>query len=78
VAARGQDQAALALRSLDGGTPFALAALWEAWYGPGEDKPPLESCTIITTEPNDLASRFHDRMPVILHPDDYDDWLRGD
>jgi hypothetical protein len=40
--------------------------------------PPLESCTIITTPPNGLASRFHDRMPVILHPDDFHAWLKGD
>ena len=65
------------LYEIDGGKPFAFAGLWEAWYGQGEDKPPLESCTIITTEPNALASRFHDRMPVILHPDDYDEWLEG-
>ena len=65
------------LYEIDGGKPFAFAGLWEAWYGQGEDKPPLESCTIITTEPNALALRFHDRMPVILHPDDYDEWLEG-
>ena len=61
-----------------GGKPFAFAGLWEASYGPGEDKPPLESCTILTTEPNDLAARCHDRMPVILHPDDYDAWMQGE
>jgi len=66
------------LYEIDGGKPFAFAGLWEAWYGQSEDMPPLESCTIITTEPNALASRFHDRMPVILHPDDYDDWLGGE
>jgi len=66
------------LYEIDGGKPFAFAGLWEAWYGKGEDEPPLESCTIITTEPNDLASRFHDRMPVILHPDDYDGWMQGE
>jgi len=66
------------LYEIDGGKPFAFAGLWEAWYGQGEDKPPVESCTILTTEPNDLASRFHDRMPVILHPDDYDPWMQGE
>jgi putative SOS response-associated peptidase YedK len=66
------------LYEIDGGKPFAFAGLWEAWYGQGEDKPPVESCTILTTEPNDLASRFHDRMPVILHPDDYDGWMQGE
>ncbi|MCI0360117.1 MAG: SOS response-associated peptidase [Planctomycetaceae bacterium] len=66
------------LYEIDGGQPFAFAGLWEAWYGQGEGQPPVESCTIITTDANVLASRFHDRMPVILHPDDYDDWLRGE
>jgi putative SOS response-associated peptidase YedK len=66
------------LYEIDGGKPFAFAGLWEAWYGQGEDKPPVESCTIITTEPNDLVFRFHDRMPVILHPDDYDPWMQGE
>jgi putative SOS response-associated peptidase YedK len=66
------------LYEIDGGKPFAFAGLWEAWYGQGENKPPVESCTILTTEPNDLASRFHDRMPVILHPDDYDSWMQGE
>ena len=65
------------LYEIDGGKPFAFAGLWEAWYGQGEDKPPVESCTILTTEPNDLASRFHDRMPVILRPNDYDAWMQG-
>ena len=66
------------LYEIDGGKPFAFAGLWEAWYGQGDDKPPIESCTIITTEPNELASRFHDRMPAILHPEDYDGWLAGE
>ena len=35
----------------------------------------METCTIITTETNELTSAFHDRMPVILRPEDYDLWL---
>jgi putative SOS response-associated peptidase YedK len=38
----------------------------------------VESCTIITTEANDLASRVHTRMPVILDPAEYDGWLAGE
>ena len=38
----------------------------------------METCTILTTEPNALASRFHDRMPVILHADHYDPWMQGE
>jgi putative SOS response-associated peptidase YedK len=66
------------LYEIDGGKPFAFAGLWESCWGQGEDKLPLESCTILTTEPNALASRFHDRMPVVLHRDDYDAWMQGE
>jgi len=64
------------LYEIDGGKPFAFAGLWEQWWGPEKsDQPPLESCTIITTDANDLARQVHDRMPVILDPPDYDAWL---
>ena len=52
--------------------PFAFAGLWEHWQGGDEQ---IESCTIIVTEPNDLIAAIHDRMPAILHPEDYDTWL---
>ncbi|QDU39428.1 Putative SOS response-associated peptidase YedK [Maioricimonas rarisocia] len=55
------------------GEPFAFAGLWESWSDP--DGGVIESCTIITTEANDEMARLHDRMPVILPPDDYDVWL---
>jgi putative SOS response-associated peptidase YedK len=55
------------LYEIDGGQPFAFAGLWETWRGTaGLDSPPLESCTILTTEANELAQQVHDRMPVIL------------
>lgn len=59
--------------------PFAFAGLWE-WWQPsagesGTPTPPIESCTIITTEPNELMSAIHNRMPVILPPASYDQWL---
>jgi putative SOS response-associated peptidase YedK len=64
------------LYEIDGGKLFAFAGLWEYWPGPKDGKPqPIESCTIITTDANKLAANVHDRMPVILHPDDYDLWL---
>ena len=44
--------------------PFAFAGLWERWERP--DHPAIESCTIITTEPNALMASLHNRMPVIL------------
>jgi len=53
--------------------PFAFAGLWEHWK-PTEGEP-IESCTIITTEPNDLMASIHNRMPVILAPASYDQWL---
>jgi putative SOS response-associated peptidase YedK len=53
--------------------PFAFAGLWEAWHGP--DDCPIESCALITTEPNDLVGPIHNRMPVILRPEDHDLWL---
>jgi putative SOS response-associated peptidase YedK len=52
--------------------PFAFAGLWESWHRDGSQ---IESCTIITTEPNALMKSIHNRMPVILRPDDYDCWL---
>ena len=53
--------------------PFAFAGLWERWT-PAEGEP-LETCTIITTEPNDLMAPIHNRMPVILAPTAYDQWI---
>ena len=54
------------------GEPFAVAGLWENWEGGGD---PLETCTLLTTEANELLAGYHDRMPVILRPEDYDLWL---
>ena len=53
--------------------PFAFAGLWDSWNSP--DGSLIKSCTIITTEPNDLTAIIHNRMPVILHPRDYAKWL---
>lgn len=55
------------------GELFAFAGLWEHWQNAAGDE--IESCTIVTTDPNDLMQSIHDRMPVILHPQDYDRWL---
>lgn len=53
--------------------PFAFAGLWEQWHPPeGAD---IESCTILTTEPTELLRPIHNRMPVILAPSSYDQWL---
>ena len=52
---------------------FAFAGLWDEWHAP--DGSPLRSCTIITTTPNAVAAPIHDRMPVILRPEDEQFWL---
>ncbi|MFT7617542.1 MAG: putative SOS response-associated peptidase YedK [Planctomycetota bacterium] len=52
---------------------FAMAGLYERWQSP--DGNTVESCTVLTTEPNDVMKSIHDRMPVILAPEDWDLWL---
>lgn len=52
---------------------IGLAGLWETWRGPaGED---VRTFTILTTVANDFMKAFHERMPVILHPNDYPVWM---
>ncbi len=53
--------------------PFAFAGLWEHWEGEGSEA--IESCTILTTEANEVLAPVHDRMPVIVAPGDYELWL---
>lgn len=59
---------------LRGGEPFAFGGLWEFWR-PRDAAEGIGSCTILTTEPNALLAPIHDRMPVIIAPDQYDAWL---
>jgi putative SOS response-associated peptidase YedK len=66
-----------AIRRRDG-APFALAGVWEEWRPKGEGEEstePLRSCAIVTTTPNAVMAPIHDRMPVIIAPEDYDVWL---
>ena len=56
--------------------PFAFAGLWESWRNPEGDV--IRSCTIVTTEANDLLRPIHERMPVILPRDLEEFWLDGD
>jgi putative SOS response-associated peptidase YedK len=58
------------------GQPFAFAGLWETWKSPDDEL--IKSCTIITTAPNALVKKIHDRMPAILPPQAYDLWLSPD
>jgi putative SOS response-associated peptidase YedK len=53
--------------------PFAFGGLWERWRRP--DGEPLETFSIVTTEPNALAAQVHDRMPLMLSPDMWSGWL---
>ena len=53
-------------------SPFAFAGLWERWEKGDE---PVESCTLITCEANGDVAPVHNRMPVILKPEDYARWL---
>lgn len=55
--------------------PFAFAGLSEHWHRGTQT---IDSATIITTEPNELMEGIHDRMPVILSPEDYELWLEAD
>lgn len=62
------------IRPSDGAErPFALAGLWEFWSDP--DGGTIQSCTILTTAPNELMAPIHNRMPVIVEPEDFDLWL---
>ena len=56
---------------------FAFAGLWERWTDKAAGQS-LETYTILTTRPNQLIGdlALHDRMPVILNPEDYDRWLQ--
>jgi putative SOS response-associated peptidase YedK len=56
------------------GSPLPLAGLWSSWKDP-ETGERLRTCTILTGPPNDLVRPLHDRMPVIIPRDLWDDWL---
>jgi putative SOS response-associated peptidase YedK len=58
---------------LKSGVPFAFAGLWEHWQP--ADGSEVRSAAIITTEPNELMASIHNRMPVILQPNTYSQWL---
>jgi putative SOS response-associated peptidase YedK len=61
----------------DGSPVLTIAGLWDVW----KNKPTgerLTSCTMIITRPNDFIAEVHDRMPVLLQPEQFDHWLSGD
>lgn len=58
---------------LKDGSLIGFAGLWESWHGPEGET--IETFTIITTGANKLVQEIHDRMPVIVQPENYDTWL---
>ena len=58
-----------ALHSPQWARPFCLAGLWELW---SKGEKPVETCTMLTTDADELMAPLHDRMPVIIAPKDYD------
>ncbi len=55
------------------GRIMTLAGLWDRWTSPAGET--IRSFTVITTTPNSVMARIHDRMPVILAPEDWPRWL---
>ncbi|WP_427050350.1 SOS response-associated peptidase [Paenibacillus sp. TC-CSREp1] len=55
---------------------FSLAGLYDTWTDQDGNK--LSTCTIITTEPNSLLEKIHNRMPVILRSEEEAEWLGRD
>jgi putative SOS response-associated peptidase YedK len=62
--------------SLKSGRPFGFAGLHETWVS--QDHQPINTCTIITTEPNELIKPIHDRMPVIVPKEREAFWMDPD
>lgn len=62
--------------SMKDSAPFALGGVWESWRAPNGDI--LRTCCLITTGPNEIMLPVHDRMPVIVSPDDFEQWLTGE
>ena len=59
--------------ALENHEPFAFAGLWDSWRTASGEQ--LRTCTIITTEPNQLMAAIHNRMPALLLPDALNSWL---
>lgn len=58
---------------LKSGNPMGFAGLFNIWTSPEGEK--INTCSIIVTNANDLVSPVHDRMPVIVSPEDQEKWL---
>ena len=62
------------------GEPYAFGGLWAEWNGEDANGEAitLRSATIITGSPNEKMAEIHDRMPLILPPGNWDEWLDPD
>jgi len=63
--------------TLPDGEPFGFAGLWEIWDDKGKAEEPLYTCTIITTEAGSVMKDIHHRMPVILKPEAFEEWIKA-
>jgi putative SOS response-associated peptidase YedK len=60
----------------DGSPVLTIAGLWDEWKN-RETGERLKSCAMIITEPNEFVAEVHDRMPVLLQPEQLDHWMSG-
>jgi putative SOS response-associated peptidase YedK len=60
----------------DGSPVLTIAGLWDLWKNKETDER-IKSCTMIISEPNDFVAEVHDRMPVLLAPEQFEHWLSG-
>jgi putative SOS response-associated peptidase YedK len=56
---------------------MAIAGLWDGWRSKDKSES-KQTFTIVTTEPSKFATQFHNRMPLILKPDTWDLWMKGE
>ena len=61
--------------SLPDKQPFCFAGIWEHWQRPVGEHEEITSMAILTCEPNATVARYHDRMPVMVAPENYQAWL---
>ena len=60
----------------DGSPVLTVAGSWDEWIDI-ETRQPMKSCAMIITQANDFVGEVHDRMPVLLRPDEFERWLSG-
>jgi putative SOS response-associated peptidase YedK len=58
------------------GQPITIAGLWDAWRDKQAGET-VKSCAMVITDANEFVGEVHDRMPVVLEPDQFEPWLTG-